>query len=51
MPEFRPNAMILGVRLNYFSDISDLLAEGEGFEPAVQFCSAKCRHMRKLQIA
>jgi hypothetical protein len=35
----------------FFSDISDLLAERQGFEPPVQFCNAKSRQIRKLQIA
>jgi hypothetical protein len=28
---------------------SDCVAEGEGFEPSVRFCSAKPRRVRKLQ--
>jgi len=40
----------LGFEASYFSDINDLMAEGEGFEPSVQFCAAKPRHVRKLQI-
>ena len=40
-----------GRAASYFSDINDLLAEGEGFEPSVRFGTNKSRYVRKLQIA